>query len=59
LGEPQQVGNVDKPYTARPNSMQSKNPETSFKQTTLNDFVPAFPPLKQNPQLTLSQFKGE
>lgn len=51
--------NVDKPHAVRAESMQSKSDEDRFKQTTLNDFVSTFPPLKASPQLTLSQFKGE
>lgn len=51
--------NIDKPHAVRAESMQSKSDEDRFKQTTLNDFVASFPPIKQPAQLTLSQFKGE
>ena len=39
--------NVDKPHAISVNSMQSDTDEKRFKQTTLNDFVPSFPPLKK------------
>jgi len=51
--------NVDKPHAISVNSMQSSNDENRFKQTTLNDFVPSFPPLRKVVQCKLFDFKGE
>lgn len=51
--------NVDKPHAISVNSMQSDTDEKRFKQTTLNDFVPSFPPLKKGVQCRLFDFKGE
>ena len=56
MGEPQQVGNVHKPLADSTNSMQSKRAEPNFTQTTLNDFVPNFPPRKEAVQAKLSDY---